>query len=158
MSFRLLLVVLLSLLGACSTVPVDPAARLLSPGEIIQLRIAARLMHGHDMTEQPYGPDGYQPIPTYDGELLLTESRLLFLARGNSREPATLSIPYSAISRARPSKTPLLHYLVVWDSDNHADSFVVSDRDVQGLHRQFGAAMTRNLQQQKAIPPNPSHR
>lgn len=151
MPFRLLLILLLSLLGACTTapvepvVPVDPASRWLAPGEVIQLRIAAQLLHGHDMTEPAYDPtDGYQPIPTYDGELLLTDSRVLFLAQGSSGEQSTLSIPYSEISRARPSKTPLLHYVVVWDTDNHADSFVVSQRHVQELHRQFGAALMKN--------------
>jgi hypothetical protein len=151
MSFRRLLVVLLALLGACTTVPVDPVTRWLAPGEVIQLRVVAQLQHGHDMTEPAYDPvDGYPPIPTYDGELLLTDSRLFFLAKGSDGEPSTVSMPYSEITRARPSKTPLLHYIVVWDADNHADSFLVSQRDVQELHRLFAVAWAKSRQQQKS--------
>jgi len=109
------------------------------------LRIAARLLHGHDMQEPAYdAPEGYRPIPTYEGELLLTDRRLLFL---DGTAPSRLSIPFEAIARFRPSQTSLLHYLVVWDHDGNPDSFVVDSRDVRSLHRQFGQVM---LARQKA--------
>lgn len=149
MPLRRLLIVLLALLGACTTVPVDPATRWLVPGEVVHLRIAAQLLEGHDMTEPAYdAADGYKPIPSHDGELLLTEFRLLFLARGSDGEPSMLSLPYPDISRARPSKTPLLHYIVVWDAKNQPDSFLVGQRDVQELHRQFAVAWAKGRQQQ----------
>ena len=147
--FWMLLFALFTLSSACTTVPkdpVDPVAHWLEPGEVAQLRVAARLMHGHDMTEPSYdAPEGYQPIPTYEGTLVLTESRLLFVSPVSAGEASTLSIPYTAITRARPSQTPLLHYLVVWDSENHPDSFVVDHLSVQELHRRFGAAFMKSM-------------
>jgi hypothetical protein len=144
---RLLFVLLASIIAAgCATTPPaavpDPLARLLEPGEQIALRIPAQLLHGHDMTEPSYdAPEGYRPVPTYDGELLLTDRRLLFVEQSGNASPSWLSIPYGAVARARPSTTPLLNYLVVWDGEGHPDSFVVDARDVRALHRHFGNAL-----------------
>lgn len=136
---------MLLLAGSCATVPpakVDRAARLLEAGEAVELRVATELMHGHDMEEPPYDEnEGYRPIPTYAGELLLTDRRLLFVASTDGPEASWASIPYAAIARARPSRTPLLHYIVVWDTDGHPDSFVVDASVVRALHRTFGEAM-----------------
>ena len=132
--------------------PVDPVARLLVPGEPIRLRVPADLMHGHDMEEPLYGEDGYAPIPTYPGELLLTDRRILFAVRSAGPDASWVSIPYAAIARARPSRTPLLNYIVVWDSEGHADSFVVDARVVQALHRSVGEA----LMARGSMPPPPA--
>jgi hypothetical protein len=141
----LALVALLVLLASgCATPPatVDSAARLLEPGEPVSLRVPAELMEGHDMEEPPYdAAEGYRPIPTYPGELLLTDRRILFVVTPAGPEASWVSIPYASIARARPSRTPLLHYIVVWDAEGHADSFVVGAKVVQALHRSFGEAM-----------------
>jgi hypothetical protein len=146
---------LMFIASGCATLPsppVDPATRLLEAGESIRLRVAADLMHGHDMEEPPYDEaEGYRPIPTYPGELLVTDRRLLFVARPAGEEPSWASIPYALIARARPSRTPLLNYIVVWDTDGHADSFVVDASDVRALHQVVGQAlMTRGA---IAMPP-----
>lgn len=146
---RLSCIVLLSLLAAaCTTAPpappTDPATALLEAGERITLRLPAQLLHDHDMQEPSYDdPAGYRPIPTFAGELLLTDRRLLFIEdlRGQPAASSWLSIPFAAVARARPSRTPLLNYLVVWDAAGHADSFVVGSRDVQNLHRSIGQAL-----------------
>ena len=150
-AFATLLVLLAP--GCASRPPssVDPAARLLVPGEPIRLRVPADLMHGHDMEEPPYGDQGYAPIPTYPGELLLTDRRILFVVRSAAPEASWVSIPYAAIARARPSRTPLLNYIVVWDPEGHADSFVVDARFVQALHRKVGEA----LMARGSLPPAP---
>ena len=122
--------------------PVDPSARLLVPGETVRLRVPADLMHGHDMEVPPYDEvEGYRPIETYPGELLLTDRRLLFVVRSAGPEASWVSIPYAAVARARPSRTPLLNYIVVWDPEGHADSFVVDARFVQALQRTVGEAL-----------------
>lgn len=137
------LALLAALTAGCATTPPDPAAALLDPGERVELRIATRLLHGHDMQEPSYdAPEGYRPIPTYEGELLLTERRLLFVERSPGRA-STLDIPWAAIARARPSPSPLLNYLVVWDAEGHADSFVVDARDVRALHQAVGRRLVR---------------
>ena len=130
--------------SGCATVPSDPAAALLEPAEQVELRLPATLMHGHDMEEPPYDtPDGYRPIPTYGGELLLTDRRLLFVELPPESTPSYLSMPYAAVARARPSRSPLLHYVVVWDADGHPDSFVVDSSDVTALHQQVGRMLMR---------------
>lgn len=122
----------------------DAVSSLLEPGEQVALRLPAHLLHGHDMTEPSYdAAEGYRPIPTYQGELILTNQRLLFVEQPGERPPSWLSIPYGAIARARPSQTQLLHYLVVWDADGHPDSFTVSRSDVLALHRQVGQALVK---------------
>lgn len=131
-------------LSGCATppAPVDPAAGLLEPGEPVRLRVRADLMHGHDMEEPRYDPvDGYPSIPTYSGELLLTDRRLLFVVTPAGPEASWASIPYATIARFRPSRTPLLHYIVVWNAEGQADSFVVDANVVQALHRSFGEIM-----------------
>lgn len=144
-----LLVVLILLVGAgCAGIPPapppDPVSRSLESGEIVALRIPAQLLHGHDMMEPSYdSPQGYQPIPTYQGELLLTDRRLLFVEQTKGEEPSQLSVPYEAIASARPSQTQLLHYLVIWDAAGHPDSFVVDSRYVHALHRHFGQALSQ---------------
>lgn len=144
---RLLTAVFVALIAAgCATKPPapppDPVSRLLEANETIALRIPAQLMHGHDMQEPEYDArEGYRPIPTYQGELALTDRRLLFVEQPAGPTSGWLSIPYEAVVRTRPSQTPLLHYLVVWDADGHPDSFVVDSRNVTTLHRQFGQAM-----------------
>lgn len=65
----------------------------------------------------------------------------MFVVTPPGPEASWVSIPYASIARARPSRTPLLHYIVVWDSDGHADSFVVDASVVKSLHRSFGDAM-----------------
>lgn len=134
----------------CATPPVtpsDPMGSLLEPGEQVGLRVPARLLHGHDMEEPPYDPvEGYKPIPTYDGELAVTDRRLLFVKLPQDSPPSWVSIPFDAIARARPSRTPLLNYIVVWDRENHPDSFVVDARHVRALHQQFGQAFVRRTQ------------
>lgn len=141
LAFATLLVLLAPGCASRPPFPVDPAALLLVPGEPIRLRVPADLMHGHDMEEPPYGDEGYAPIPTYPGELLLTDRRILFVVRSAGPEASWVSIPYAAIARARPSRTPLLNYIVVWDPEGHADSFVVDARFVQALHRSVGEAL-----------------
>lgn len=141
LAFATLLVLLASGCASPPPLTVDPAASLLVPGEPIRLRVPADLMHGHDMEEPPYGEDGYAPIPTYPGELLLTDRRILFAVTSAAPEASWVSIPYAAIARARPSRTPLLNYIVVWDSEGHADSFVVDARFVQALHRSVGEVL-----------------
>lgn len=141
---RILLAFLVFLLSACASLkaPVDRAAALLDQGELVQLRVPATLKHGHDMEEPPYdAPEGYRPIPTYPGELLLTDRRILFVVASEGASPSWVSIPYPSIARARPSRTQLLHYIVVWDLDGHADSFLVDASNVKALHRSFGEAM-----------------
>ncbi len=141
-----LFALLLLLASGCATppAPVDPVVRLLEPGEPVRLRVSAELMEGHDMEEPPYdAAEGYLPIPTYPGELLLTDRRILFVVTPAGPEASWVSIPYASIARARPSRTPLLHYIVVWDAEGHADSFVVDAGVVQALHRSLGEAMIR---------------
>ena len=152
LAFATLLILLASGCALRPPSPVDPAARLLVPGEPIRLRVPADLMHGHDMEEPLYGEEGYAPIPTYPGELLVTDRRILFIARSAGPDASWVSIPYAAIVRARPSGTPLLNYIVVWDSEGHADSFVVDARVVQALHRSVGEA----LMARGRIPPRPA--
>ena len=152
LAFATLLILLASGCASRPPSPVDPAARLLVPGEPIRLRVPADLMHGHDMEEPLYGEEGYAPIPTYPGELLVTDRRILFIARSAGPDASWVSIPYAAIVRARPSGTPLLNYIVVWDSEGHADSFVVDARVVQALHRSVGEA----LMARGRIPPRPA--
>lgn len=152
LAFATLLVLLASGCASPPPSPVDPAARLLVPGEPIRLRVPADLMHGHDMEEPLYGEDGYAPIPTYPGELLLTDRRILFAVTSAGPEASWVSIPYAAIARARPSGTPLLNYIVVWDPEGHADSFVVDARFVQALHRSVGEA----LMARGSMPPPPA--
>lgn len=150
---RLFFILLTSLLAnGCATrmpaVAPDPLVQLLAAGEQVTLRMPAQLQHGHDMTEPSYdAPEGYRPIPTYDGELLLTDRRLLFVEQSRQSTqttqapPSWLSIPYGAVARARPSLTPLLNYLVVWDGEGHPDSFVVNASDVRALHQLVGKAL-----------------
>ena len=148
---RSTLAALALLVAACATGPTDPATGLLESGERIGARMAATLMHGHDMTEPPYdAPEGYRPIPAYTGELLLTDQRMLFVELPAGTSPSYLSIPYPAIARARPSRTTLLHYVVVWDTGGHPDSFVVHANDVHVLHQQVGAALIRRIRGQTA--------
>lgn len=138
------MLMLLLAFTACTSVPVDPAQRLLDAGEAVALRMPAQLMHDHDMQEQPYDtPEGYRPISTYQGELLLTDRRLLFIETTTDAASSWLSIPYAAVARARPSRTALLNYLVVWDADGHADSFVVDARQVKALHREVGQRLLK---------------
>lgn len=143
--------VMLFVASGCATDPQtqrpDQVGSLLEPGEQVTLRMRAQLLHGHDMKAQPYDtPEGYRPVPTYQGELILTDQRLLFVEQPAKQPPSWLSIPYDAIARTRPSKTPLLHYIVVWDAAGHPDSFTVSSRDVTALHRQVGQSiLKRNL-------------
>lgn len=136
---------LVTLVSGCASppqAPVDSATRLLDPGEQVRLRVPADLMHDHDMEEPPYDEaEGYRLIETYPGELLLTDRRILFVVRPAGPEASWVSIPYGAIARARPSRTPLLNYVVVWDPEGHADSFVVDARVVQALHRTVGEAL-----------------
>lgn len=140
-----LLTILVVFVAGCASppaAPVDPAVRLLEAGEPVRLRVPADLMHGHDMEEPAYdAAEGYRPIPTYPGELLLTDRRLLFIVTPAGPEGSWVSIPYAAIARARPSRTPLLHYIVVWDAGGHADSFIVDASVVQSLHRSLGEAL-----------------
>ncbi len=143
-----LIVLLVLLVAACATppapapAPVDAAASLLEAGETVRLRVAAELWEGHDMEEPPYDEqEGYRPIPTYPGELLLTDRRFLFVVKPAGPEASWVSLPYESITRARRSRTLLLHYIVVWDAEGHADSFVVDAGVVQALHRSFGEVM-----------------
>lgn len=134
------------LTAGCATQPTPPADPLLTQldaGERIALRIPARLLHGHDMEEPSYdAPEGYRPIPTFQGELAVTDQRLLFVQKPAANDTAWLSIPYVAISRSRPSQTALLNYLVIWDARGHPDSFVVDSADVGKLHQAFARAMS----------------
>lgn len=136
---------LVAVLGACSGLPSsppDPATALLEAGEVVALRIPAQLMHGHDMqVPSDDGPNGYEPIPTYSGELLLTDRRFLFVERPTASASGWLAVPYAAVAAARPSPTPLLNYLVLWDHAGHPDSFVVDARHVRALHQQAGQAL-----------------
>lgn len=137
-----------ALLAACATPPhvppADPLISLLQPGESIAFRAPAQLLHGHDMEEPAYDrSEGYRPIPAYRGELAVTSQRLLFTVRPAGAQPAWVSIPFAEIARARPSRTPLLNYIVVWDRDQHPDAFQVSAGDVAELHRQVGLALMR---------------
>lgn len=132
--------------SGCTTKPPvkrpDPFAGQLEADERITLRIPAQLLHGHDMEEPSYeAPEGYRTIPTYRGELAFTDRRLLFVQWPTKNRSSWLSIPYSAVARARPSRTPLLHYLVVWDTNGHPDSFVVDGSNVGVLHRHFAQAI-----------------
>jgi hypothetical protein len=139
--FHRALVALPVLLAAgCATTPppVDPLANLLAPDEKVAFRAPAQLLHGHDMEAPPYGDNGYQPIPAYRGELAVTDRRLLFAVLPQSEPPLWVSIPFAAIARARPSRTPLLNYIVVWDQAQHPDAFLVDARQVRELHRQVG--------------------
>jgi hypothetical protein len=133
------------LVSGCATPPPAPPDLMLEQleaGEQITLRLPARLLHGHDMTEPSYdSPEGYKPIPAYQGELALTDRRLLFVSPTKNGPPAFLSIGYAAVARSRPSATPLLHYLVVWDTNGHAESFIVDRSQVAELHRDFAKAM-----------------
>ena len=140
--------------------PADQAIQLLESNERVVQRMGAQLMHGHDMTEPSYEtPDGYQPIEIRQGELLITDRRLLFIEATASDSSSWVSIPYAGIARARPSRTPLLSYLVVWDAQGHPDSFLVNAKDVQLLHRSFGQAMMSIRQQgpSTALRPTPRH-
>ena len=143
--FCALLICLLFASGCATQSPPEPPDLLLGQleaGERITLQIGARLLHGHDMTEPSYdSPEGYQPIPAYQGELALTDRRLLFVSPSKDGSPAWLSISYAAVARARPSRTPLLHYLVVWDTAGHPESFVVDGARVGELHRDFALVM-----------------
>lgn len=156
-----IIVALMLLLGfsACSSVPqapVDPLARLLEPGEPVAFRAPAQLMHGHDpMLEPPWDPvDGYKPIPTYQGEMAVTDRRLLFVELPAGDAPSWASIPFDAIARARPSRTPLVNYVVVWDHAQHPDAFIVDARHVKALHQAMGQAMLRRV---PSNPPVPQH-
>lgn len=140
------LVVFSLLASGCATKPPaerpDPLVAQLEANERISLRMPAQLLHGHDMEEPSYdSPEGYRPIPSYRGELALTDRRLLFIQPSTQNTSSWLSIPYSAVGRTRPSRTPLLHYLVVWDTQGHPDSFVVDGSNVGALHRHFAQAM-----------------
>ncbi|HEY5762849.1 MAG TPA: hypothetical protein VIS73_06550 [Rhodocyclaceae bacterium] len=136
-------------LAACSHGPVDPVAGHLEAGEAVHLRVAATLMHGHDMQEPEWdSAQGYRLPPAYAGELLVTDRRLLFV----NADPVELSIPYAAISRSRPSATPLLNYLIVWDHEGHPDSFVVDAADVKALHAGFARALYRARGRRMASP------
>lgn len=135
-------------LAACSSapkVPVDPLAQLLEPGEQVEFRARAQLLHGHDPgMEPPWDPvDGYKPIPTYQGEMAVTDRRLLFVELPAGEAPSWASIPLDAIARARPSRTPLLNYVVVWDHAQHPDAFIVDARHLKALHQAFGQVMLR---------------
>lgn len=148
----LVIVTALLALSGCSHAPVDPAAGLLESGETVHLRVAATLLHGHDMQEPEWDPaQGYRLPPSYAGELLITDRRLLFV----NADPVELSIPYAAISRSRPSTTPLLNYLVVWDHDGHPDSFVVEAAKVKALHAGFAQALYRARGRRIAPPAAP---
>ena len=136
-------------LAACAYGPVDPASGYLEEGEAVHLRVAATLLHGHDMQEPEWdSAQGYRLPPAYAGELLLTDRRLLFV----NADPVELSIPFAAISRSRPSTTPLLNYLIVWDHDGHSDSFVVDAADVKALHAGFARALYRARGRRMASP------
>ena len=161
LNFLLSLITLIA--TGCTTtanLPSHPSDKLLTAKEQIKLRIPAQLMHGHDMQEPPYdAPEGYRPIPTFQGELLLTDQRLLFVEQSAEQTPSWLSIPFAAIARASPSRTALLNYVVVWDSEGHPDSFVVNSSDVQALHQFVGRAlMTRSptipVPTKHTLPPN----
>ena len=137
--------VLMLLIAGCAHRPADRLAAQLEAGETVSFRAAARLLHGHDMSVPSYDdPEGYRPIPEYAGELAVTDRRLLFVATAPAAANSHLSIPFAAIARARPSRTPLLHYVVVWDADGHPDSFLVDARHVAELHRQLGLALMPN--------------
>lgn len=151
--------ILLLAIAACSSVPqapADPLARLLEPGEHVEFRARAQLVHGHDpMLEPPWDPaDGYQPIPTYQGEMAVTDRRLLFVELPAGEVPSWASIPFDAIARARPSRTPLLNYVVVWDHAQHPDAFIVDARHVKALHQAVGQAM---LRRKPGTYPAPQH-
>lgn len=123
-------------------VPPDRALRYLDQGEPITLRMPVQLLHGHDMTEQSYDdPQGYRPIPTYYGELVFTDRRMLFVENPVRPEPSWLSIPYADIGIARASPTALLNYVVIWNRKGEPDSFVVHARYVRALHHQVGQIM-----------------
>lgn len=135
--FRRLLPFIALLVSACAQLPTDPVAAHLGGDEKVVLRIHAVLLHGHDMQEPSYdSPQGYTLPPTYEGELLVTDARLLFA----NADGAVVSIPYQQIARARPSPSPLLNYLIVWDLDAHPDSFVVDAGHVKALHTTFAHA------------------
>lgn len=146
---RFLSILLLAgLLAGCASTPptpetpVDRALRYLDAGEPITLRMPVQLLHNHDMTEQPYDdPQGYRPIPTYHGELVFTDRRLLFVENPVRPEPSWLSIPYEDIGSARASPTALLNYVVIWNRKGEADSFVVQAKYVRALHHQVGQIM-----------------
>lgn len=153
----------LTLLLGCSAAPTnpppDPALQLLDANEPVALRLHAELMHGHDMEEPSYdAPEGYQPIEVRQGELLITDRRLLWIEANSGVTLSWVSIPLAAIARARPSRTPLLHYLVVWDAQGHPDSFLVSAKNVQPLHRSFGQAMMASRQQRQPASISPTYR
>lgn len=148
MSRIIVAVVLLLGLVACSSapvVPVDPLVRLLEAGERIEFRAPAQMLDGHDPgVEPPWDPvDGYKPIPTFHGEMAVTDRRLLFVELPAGDAPSWASIPFDAIARARPSRTPLLNYVVVWDHAQHPDAFIVDARHVKALHQAVGQAMLR---------------
>lgn len=131
----------LMVLAGCTTVPTDPVTVRLDAGESLVLRVPGILLHDHDMQERSYNsPQGYEPIVSFEGQLAVTDRRMLFVAAGD----IWVSIPFAAISRARPSQTPLLNYVVIWDSAGHADSFIVDAHDVKALHRAVGEAMLRH--------------
>lgn len=69
------------------------------------------------------------------------DHRLLFVVTPAGPEASWASITYVSIARFRASRTPLLHYIVVWDAEGNADSFVVDAGVVQALHRSFGEVM-----------------
>lgn len=122
--------------------PADPLGTLLEAGEQVAFRAPAQLLHGHDMEEPPYDtPEGYRPIPGYRGELAVTDRRLLFVVLPAGPAPSWMSIPFAAITRARPSRTPLLNYIVVWDRDNQPNAFMVDARHVRALHQHVGQAL-----------------
>lgn len=125
-----------------SVPPPDPVGKLLETGEQVAFRVPAQLLHGHDMEEPSYdAPEGYRPIPGYRGELAVTDRRLLFVVLPAGPTPSWLSIPFAAITRARPSKTPLLNYIVVWDRDQQPNAFLVDARHVRALHQHVGRAL-----------------
>lgn len=126
------------MLGACASAPGEPVARLLQSGEAVALRVPAWLKHGHDMQEASCdSPPGYVLPPTYQGELLVTNERLLFA----NAEGVEVSIPDAAVARARPGATPLLNCLIVRDLDGHPDSFSVDAAHVRSLHLHFARAL-----------------
>lgn len=146
---RRLLPLIALLASACAQLPTDPIAAHLEAGETVALRMHAVLKHGHDMQEPSYdSPQGYTLPPTFEGELLLTDTRLLFA----NAEGVVVSIPYELIARARPSLTPLLNYLIVWDLDAHPDSFIVDAAQVKALHATFAHAWERRRTGGKPAP------
>lgn len=133
--------------AAVASPPADHATPWLLAGETVRQRFPAFLHHGHDMRIPEYDdPMGYRPVPIYNGELLLTDRRLLFIEVPARPEPSLLSIPYNSIVGARPSQTPLLNYVVVWHRAGEVDSFVVDARYLRGLHHQIGEVLFRRSQ------------